>query len=643
VELPREQALELPTAVRVGGFGGSSLAVPPTAQPRFRRSLLKAAALAAAALLAAPAAWAAQTSPVYDPEGNPIEVPFVPPDEPTGPSLTERQAIRLVMRYPKVADWVDRYPVEDRSREASFDEDTGLWEVKVWSDAPDTGQIVEAKVDDATAAVTEAWTGPQVAWKMARGYDGAFGRAINDAWIWLSLCAVFLLGLADFRRPLSIRNLDLAVLLSFSFSLYFFNQGRIFTAMPLVYPPLLYLLGRMVWIGWRGGGSPSRPLWPAWVLLSATVFLMGFRFGLNVQASNVIDVGLAGIDGAQRIAGEGEMPYGHMPTDDGKACGPADSEGYVRDHIQTNGRCESANERGDTYGPVSYLAYVPAYLIVGFDGKWNGGSSTWAGLPAAHLTSLLWDALALIGMGLLGLRFGGRMLGAALSFAWAAYPFTQYVSNANSNDAIMPALLIWGLWLLTSPPARGVFLALAAWAKFASILLLPLWASYPHWRRRPVDKLLYGTGLLLGTGLSFWILFLEPDPLHAARVFWDRTFGWQLSRPSPFSIWDWDEYPGFPDLHQVQTALKIGVLIAAVAVYFFPRTKTPLHVAALSGALLIGFELVLTHWFYLYIPWFFPFVAFAVLAPALVKVAEPEAAEEDPEREREIRELVPAS
>jgi hypothetical protein len=23
---------------------------------------------------------------------------------------------------------------------------------------------------------------------------------------------------------------------------------------------------------------------------------------------------------------------------------------------------------------------------------------------------------------------------------------------------------------------------------------------------------------------------------------------------------------------------------------------------------------VLTHWFYLYIPWFFPFVAFAVLA-----------------------------
>ena len=44
-----------------------------------------------------------------------------------------------------------------------------------------------------------------------------------------------------------------------------------------------------------------------------------------------------------------------------------------------------------------------------------------------------------------------------------------------------------------------------------------------------------------------------------------------------------------------------------------PRTKTPLQLAALTGALLIGFEVVLTHWSYLYIPWFFPFVVFALL------------------------------
>jgi hypothetical protein len=37
--------------------------------------------------------------------------------------------------------------------------------------------------------------------------------------------------------------------------------------------------------------------------------------------------------------------------------------------------------------------------------------------------------------------------------------------------------------------------------------------------------------------------------------------------------------------------------------------------AALTAAVLIGFELVLTHWFYLYLPWFFPFAALALLAP----------------------------
>jgi hypothetical protein len=546
------------------------------------------------------------------------------------------------MRIPKVSDWVGRYPAKSLTKEATFDDETGLWDVNVWSSLPDAGQIVEAKVEDSTGRVTEAWTGPQVAWRMARGYQGAFGRAINDGWIWLSFCAVFLFGLADFRRLLSVRNLDLLVLLSFSLSLYYFNQGRVFSAMPLAYPPLLYLLARMVWIGARGRGGPTRPIWPAWVLLAATVFLMGFRVGLNVESSNVIDVGLASVDGAQRIAGEGQSPYGHMPDESGKACGPADADGAVRDHIQTNGRCESSNGRGDTYGPVAYLGYIPAYAIVGFDGKWNGGSSTWSGLPAAHLAALLWDALAVLGLGLLGLRFGGKTLGVTLAFAWAAYPFTQYVSNSNSNDAIMPALLVWGLVFATSAPARGVFVALAAWSKFAALLLIPLWASYPDWRRLARQRLLYVGGVLLGTALSFWILLLEPNPLHAARVFWDRTFGWQLSRPSPFSIWDWDEYPGLPDLHHVQTGLKVLLLVAVVAVYFVPRTKNVIQLGALTAALLIGFELVLTHWFYLYIPWFFPFVAFAALAPVLPRAVTEQSTDTGPEHEREVRELVPA-
>jgi hypothetical protein len=614
VELRREQALELPTAPR-------------------RFLVLGAVALAFAA---APSASGQATGTVYDSEGNLVQTPFVPPEEDRERRLTERQATALVMSFPKVADWVERYPPKTVTKDATYDDDEGTWDVNVWSSLPDAGQIVKAKVDDESGEVTEAWTGPQVAWSMARGGKGAFGRKINEPWIWLTFCGIFLLGLADFRRLLSVRNLDLLVLLSFSASLFYFNRGQIFTAMPLAYPPLLYLLVRMVWIGRHGRGTATQPIWPAWVLLAATVFLVGFRIGLNVaqdlRASNVIDVGLAGVQGAQRIASQGEMPYGHMPTDNGKECGDPDSSGYVRERIQTNGRCESANERGDTYGPVSYLAYVPGYLAVGWSGKWDT-------LPAAHITSILWDLVALAGFGLLGLRFGGRRLGVTLAFAWAAYPFTQYVSSSNSNDTIMPAFLIWGLVFASSSTARGLFVGLASWTKFAALPLVPLWASYPIGLRRPQQKLAFAGGFLLATALGFWILLLEPDPLHAARVFWDRTFGWQLSRPSPFSIWDWDQYPGYPDLAHVQTGLKIALLAAAVAVYFLPREKNLIQLAALSGALMIGFELVLTHWFYLYIPWFFPFVALAALAPLAPEAAPVEAEAPD----RPLRELVPAS
>ena len=141
-----------------------------------------------------------------------------------------------------MADWLDRYP-PDPSTSADFDPVRKQWTVKAWSG--EAGQVALVRVEDLTGRVTEAWTGPQVAWKMARGRPGAFGgRTLNSWYVWLALCAVFLLGLADLRRPLSLRNLDLLALLSFSVSLAFFNRGDIFTSVPLAYPPLLYLLGR---------------------------------------------------------------------------------------------------------------------------------------------------------------------------------------------------------------------------------------------------------------------------------------------------------------------------------------------------------------------------------------------------------------
>jgi hypothetical protein len=589
---------------------------------------LRVPAVVALALVLAPAALGGTTT-------NAPSLPNVL----TGPTLqqpvatpraTEQQALEVFLQYPKVASWLKRYPPNPRT-EATYKQ--GQWTISVWSGR--AGEIAKGLVDDNTDSVIEAWTGPQVAWGMARGYKGAFGgQKINSYPVWLALCAIFLLGLVDWRRLRSVRNADLVVLLSFSVSLWFFNEGRIFAAMSLAYPPMLWLLLRCVWIARSDRPPRGLAVWPVWVLAAATVFLAGFRIGLNVRASNVIDVGYSGVIGADRIV-HGQSPYGHFPVEDNRPkCGPADSSGEVRARVQTNGRCESANPLGDTYGPVSYLAYIPGYAIFGWSHKWDK-------LPAVHFTSILFDTICLIGLALVGRRFGGPRLAAALAFAWVAWPFSQYASNSNTNDSIAPALLVWGFLALTSPMARGAAVALSGWTKFASLLLIPLWSGYPE-ARRPRSMLLFALGFTLTTLLVFSIVFLEPSPLHAVRVFYDRTVSFQLGRDSAFSIWDWGQYhaKGLPNLHLVQRLLQVVLVCGSLALAWWPRHRSPLRMAALTGAVLIGFEFVLTHWFYLYLPWFYPFVALALVAP-LPGAREPAPAVVEDER-ADAAALVPA-
>jgi hypothetical protein len=291
-----------------------------------------------------------------------------------------------------------------------------------------------------------------------------------------------------------------------------------------------------------------------------------------------------------------------------KPCGPKDAEGNVRDRIQTNGRCEAAIERGDTYGPVSYLAYVPAVLVFPWSGKWDT-------LPAAHVTSIAFDLLAVLALVLIGLRFSGPRLAALLAFGWTAYPFTAYTLNANTNDAIMPAFLLFGFWLVTSDWARGAGVALSGWTKFGSLLAAPLWATYPSYELRRVLR--FGAAFVVTSALAFSILLLEPSLLDATRTFWERTIGYQANRDSPFSIWGWGQYhaKGIPDLGFLQPLAQGVSIVLAIVLAFFPRRKGPVQLAALTAALLVAFQLTLTHWFYLYLPWVVPFVLLWLLLP----------------------------
>src|SRR3954462_15858301 len=279
--------------------------------------------------------------------------------------ITQSKAIELAKQDPKAAAALEQHP--NLSPSASRNDSTGLWEVGFFTGDNEVVQIV---IDPVGGNILESWTGYQVAWRMARGYPGAFGRLVNAPYIWLPLCAIFVLGLLDWRRPFRLAHLDLLVVVAgfglspyffhpggFGLSHYFFNRGNIGISVPLAYPPLLSLLGRALWLGFRRrSGIGLRPSLPITVLAVATVLLVAGRVVLNVADSNVIDVGYSGVIGADRIADK-EPIYGNFPDDD---------------------------QSGDTYGPVAYYAYVPFEQIF----PWSG---TWDNLHAAHAASVFFD------------------------------------------------------------------------------------------------------------------------------------------------------------------------------------------------------------------------------------------------------------
>lgn len=523
------------------------------------------------------------------------------PGAPAAPTLSNEEVLAIAADDARVTDWIADHPVARTTPEFKAGEGKHIvWYVRT---TPEGKEVTEAQVWvlDETGAITEVRTGPQVAWMMARGYEGSFGRAITRPVIWIPLGLMFLIPLLRLRSLISWRTLDLLALLSFSVSLWWFNRGEIYTSVPLAYPPMVYLTVRMAAIGLtrmrRAGVAPAptvdpappdspdaapprRPRFlgwaPTWLLVTVLLVCLALRYGLNAFDSNVIDVGYAGPIGADRIA-HGITPYGTFPSD----CG----------------QC-------DTYGPLAYLTYIPFELFQPWTGKWDG-------LPAAHGAAVMFDLMCIAGLAFIGWRLGGRRLAAALALAWAAFPFTAYSLASNSNDSLVAAAMIGAVAVAAHPVLRGLGMGLAVATKFGPAIIVPLLMRAPFPRPRANDRgrrgaLRYIGGLLLA-GISVgWVLLLDGD--DGVRAFWSRTIAYQFGRESPFSIWG-----QYPALRPVQLALTAVVALAALAVLRWPRRLDMRSSCALAAALLLGTQLTLTHWFYLYIPWFLPFVLIAVV------------------------------
>ena len=424
------------------------------------------------------------------------------------------------------------------------------------------------------------FTGPLMQGIYARG---KYGGPFDTPWVLGVFTAMFIAPLLLLRGRSWFDRFDLAAVLLFGISYALFDTAHLEFGVWMFYPPLLYLLVRMLMRGMRPRPAAGRlgVRMPTAVLCLGLLALVALRVVLTLEPPHVIDVGVASALGAFKIL-HGQPIY-------------FTSLGHP-----------------DTYGPLAYLAYVP------FEWIWHG---SWSYIPAARAATITFDLLTIGGLVLLGTRLrrgrDGLRLGLLLAWLWAACPFSLLDVIKNTNDGLVALIVVLIMLSLSSPIRRGVLVGIGAASKFFPAVLLPLVAvGRGDADQSAVRKVL--AGFVIAVGASF-ALFLPPGGI---KEVWDHTIAFQLTRPDVFSIWAL--HPSLAPLKLCVTALAV---ILAVVVAFRPRgRRTPAQVAALAAAVTIAVQLPALHWFYLYIVWFLPLVLIAVLAadetPAVVDGAE---------------------
>jgi Glycosyltransferase family 87 len=180
----------------------------------------------------------------------------------------------------------------------------------------------------------------------------------------------------------------------------------------------------------------------------------------------------------------------------------------------------------------------------------------------------------------------------------------MYTLGSAFNDSLVALLVVCCLLVLSSPPGRGALSALAGLTKFGPLILAPLFAA-GNGDRRIRHLVTFTVAFLIVAAVV--TLPLLPD--GGFRELYDRSLGYQAARGSPFSLWG-----QAPSLHWLQTLSKVLAVGLAVALFFVPRRRSTVQVAALAAALLIAVQVTANHWFYPYAVWFAPLVLAATFA-----------------------------
>ncbi len=411
------------------------------------------------------------------------------------------------------------------------------------------------------------------------------GYSVNDAtWFYLSLLLILAV-FFRFNRVLSLRNLDLALLLSIAPGLllvqrgYAFGYGWLFVVTGCL---LVRLFSDSFWKRRPLLEQNLNPAGMAFLAVSTFVFLVSSALTASPPQETV-----------ETVRRADEM----LKRQDTTLEQPATEEAQA--------------------GPAARLVAAP--VVRASDLVVSGGSpepeNRWAVEQiAARATAVLAHFAVVVGLWMLGKRlFGDANSGLAMATLYLLLPCTS-MDVGKVNHVLPAALIVWALVSYRNPLASGGLLGLACGTLLFPLFLLPLWVVF--YGKQGAGRFVIALGAVAAV-LAASLLLTSADS-HSFITQIRGSIDWSSLKMNSDALGFWSTHDG---AYRIPVIVTFFVMLLTLT--FLPREKNLEHLLGHSTAIIVATQLWYPQQGGAYVLWYLPLLLAVMFRPKLTSQTPP--------------------
>jgi hypothetical protein len=388
----------------------------------------------------------------------------------------------------------------------------------------------------------------------------------GPTWFYLSLLLILAV-FFRFNRVWSLRNLDLALLLSLSPGLLLVQSPGWQTALGFVW---LFAVTGVLWLRML-----TDALWTRRPRFEQNLNPAGLAFllvaALAFQTTNIVT----------------KPPHESTVT----TVRLGEELLNREDSLQTQMESESA-------GPAGRLLATPVVPLA-------GGVE----LAAARTMAVLAHLLVMFGLVMVGRwHFSDTNLGLAMATLYLLLPCTAY-DVSRVTHTLPPALILWAVVLFRKPIWSGVLLGLACGTMFFAWFLVPIWIAF-YWKRGAAK---FGIALLSVAAVLVTCLMLTSADTYSFTHQIIGSIDWKALK------FEGGTGLGFWSLYDAAYRIPVFAtyMVVLVSLTVWPFEKNLEHLLAHSASAVVATQFWYPNEGGVYVLWYLPLAIVVVFRPRL--------------------------